>query len=343
MTYQDKEVTLFTLKNSRGMEATITNFGARIIRLLVPNREGKMTDVVLGFDSVEDYFPENHSSDFGAAIGRYANRLKNGCIMVDGAAIQLPQNNGPHCLHGGPDGWQYKVFAASQEASNKLVLSLVSPDGDNNFPGEVKASVTYTMQDDNTLRVDYHATTNKTTVINMTNHSYFNLNGDAATTILNHKLTISADRYTPIDATYIPVGEIVTVKDTPMDFRQGKTIGEEIGSDFAQLLNGNGYDHNWVLNTRGRMDSPCAQLESPSTGIVMQVYTTEPGMQIYTGNFLDGTVIGKSGVAYQQRSAICLETQKFPDSPNNQWPESNAYLRPGEEYRSTTKFTFLTK
>ena len=343
MIYQGKDVQVYVLRNSKGMIVKITNFGARIVSLVVSDREGRPTDVVLGFDQVEDYFPERHSSDFGAAIGRYANRIGGGRIVVDGQEVQLPQNNGPHCLHGGPLGWQYQVFDVVSATDSVLELGLISPDGDNGFPGEVKASVTYTMQDDNTLRVDYHATTNKTTVINMTNHSYFNLNGDAATTILNHKLTISADRYTPIDATYIPVGEIVTVKDTPMDFRQGKTIGEEIGSDFAQLLNGNGYDHNWVLNTRGQMDSPCAQLESPSTGIVMQVYTTEPGMQIYTGNFLDGTVIGKSGVAYQQRSAICLETQKFPDSPNNQWPESNAYLRPGEEYRSTTKFTFLTK
>lgn len=336
----NKEVKICTIQNKNGLKADITNYGGRIIRLLVPDRNNKLCDVVLGFDNVEDYFLENHQSDFGAAIGRYANRLGQGKITIDGQTIQLPQNNGPHCLHGGPTGWQYQIFEMEQPADNQLVLTLNSPDGDNNFPGNVTAKVTYTLTDDNTLDIKYEGTTDKTTVINMTNHSYFNLNGDANTTILNHLLTIDADRYTPIDSTFIPTGTLEPVANTPMDFRTAKTIGQDINNDFVQLKNGKGYDHNWVLNTKGDISKPCARLESPVTGIVLEVFTTEPGMQVYTGNFLDGTVTGKNGIVYQQRSAICLETQKYPDSPNNQWAESNAYLKPGETYKSETAFRF---
>ena len=337
---QDME--LFTLTNSHGMTVGITNYGGRIVTLKVPDRNGKMQDVVLGFDNLEDYLRENHLSDFGAAIGRYANRLGDGRITVGGKTIQLKKNNGRHTLHGGPTSWQYQLFKVESATANKLVLSLVSPDGDNNFPGEVRVLLTYTLTDDNQLDIRYHATTNAPTVINMTNHSYFNLNGNGGTTILNHLLTIDADRYTPIDDSYLPVGTIESVKETPFDFRKAKAVGKEIGVDNQQLRNGNGYDHNWVLNTRGNVAKPCARLESPATGIVMEVYTTEPGMQVYTGNFLDGTVKGKNGIAYPQRSAICLETQKYPNSPNNpQWTESNAYLNPGEVYESNTKFRFF--
>lgn len=340
MIYNNKEVNCYSLRNSNGMTVRITNFGGRIISILVPDKDGQMRDVVLGFDTLSDYFPENHASDFGAVIGRYANRLKNGQITVDGAVIQLPRNNGPHCLHGGPTGWQYQVFDVESADCTQLILSLTSPDGDNNFPGTVNARVTYTLSEDNTLEVHYEAITDKTTVINLTNHSYFNLNGDSRTTILNHLLTIDAYQYTPIDHTYIPTGEIFAVGGTPMDFRKFKAVGADISADYEQLQNGNGYDHNWVLNTRGDITKACAHLASPSSGIQLEVFTTEPGIQIYTGNFLDGTVIGKGGIAYPQRSAICLETQKFPDSPNNNWPESNAYLKPGEQYSSHTKFKF---
>lgn len=338
-----KQVAFYTLKNAKGMEAVITNFGGRIVRLMVPDRNGKMQDVVLGFDSIPDYYPENHQSDFGAAIGRYANRLNQGRIVVDGDTIQLPQNNGPHCLHGGPTGWQYQVYEVSEQTENSLTLVMLSPDGDNHFPGEVRASVTYTLTDENALDIQYTATSKRTTVINMTNHSYFNLNGDGNTSILNHLLSINADRYTPIDSTFIPVGTSDEVEGTPFDFRGTKTIGADILKDCEQLKNGKGYDHNWVLNTKGDFSSACARLESPLTGIVMEVYTTEPGMQVYTGNFLDGTVKGKGGIAYPQRSAVCLETQKYPDSPNRNWAESNAYLRPGETYKSHTKFVFSCK
>lgn len=338
---QDMEI--FTLTNRHGMTARITNYGGRIISLLVPDRNGEMQDVVLGFDNVEDYRRENHQTDFGAAIGRYANRLGDGKIVVEGKSYQLPQNNGRHCLHGGPTGWQYQLFSVESATDNTLTLVLVSPDGDNNFPGEVRVRMTYTLTDDNRLDIHYSATTDAPTVINMTNHSYFNLNGDGNTDILNHLLTIDADRYTPIDDTYLPKGMMESVAGTPFDFRQPKAVGKEIASDHQQLLNGNGYDHNWVLNTKGNMAKPCATLESPATGIVMDVYTSEPGMQVYTGNFLDGSITGKYGKVYGQRHAICLETQKYPNSPNNQWTESNAYLNPGETYESHTIFAFGVK
>ncbi len=342
MDYNDSTINLFTLKNAHGLRATITNLGGRVVSLFVPDRNGILRDVVLGFENVEDYLPENHRSDFGAAIGRYANRLNNGQITIDGKTYQLPQNDGKNCLHGGPDGWQYRIFNVEEVGDNRLVLSLVSEDGDSGFPGNVCARVTYMLTDDNALDIQYEAVTDEPTVINMTNHSYFNLNGDASTDILNHLLTIDADRYTPIGETFIPTGELASVEGTPMDFWQVKPIGRDIAADFEQLRIGRGYDHNWVLNTKGDYSRPCARLESPVTGIALEVYTTEPGMQVYTGNFLDGTVTGKYGNVYQQRAAVCLETQKFPDSPNQRWPESNAFLRPGEVYRSRTKFRFGT-
>ncbi len=343
MVYNGKKVDIYTLRNQRGMMVRITNFGARIVSLWVPDKYGNKRDVVLGFDALPDYFPENHKNDFGALIGRYANRLKNGQITIDGQTIQLPQNNGKHCLHGGPMGWQYQPFDVESRTDVQLVLTLDSPDGDNHFPGNVTAKVVYTLTEDNALEISYEATTDKTTVINLTNHSYFNLNGADGSTIHDHILTIDADQYTPIDDTSIPLGNLTSVADTPFDFRSAKPVGQDMDADTEQLRNGSGYDHNWVLNPRDARANACARLESRATGIVMDVYTTEPGMQIYTGNFLDGTVAGKGGVAYPRRGAICLETQKFPDSPNQHWPESNAYLNPGETYRSWTKFQFITR
>ena len=339
--FDGRTINLFTLENARGLRATITNFGGRIVSLFVPDKNGIPRDVVLGFENVGDHLPEKHRSDFGAVIGRYANRLNNGQITIDGKTYQLPQNDGKNCLHGGPDGWQYRIFNVEEVGDNRLVLSLVSEDGDNGFPGNVCARVTYTLKDDNALDIQYEAVTDEPTVINLTNHSYFNLNGDASTDILNHLLTIDADRYTPIGETFIPTGELASVEGTPMDFRQLKPIGRDIAADFEQLRIGRGYDHNWVLNTKGDNARPCARLESPLTGITMEVYTTEPGMQVYTGNFLDGTVTGKGGVVYCQRAAVCLETQKYPDSPNQHWPESNATLRQGEVYCSKTSFRFM--
>ena len=335
-------ISRYTLQNACGLRATITNLGGRVVSLLVPDKNGLLRDVVLGFENVEDYLPENHRSDFGAVVGRYANRLNNGQITIDGQTFQLPQNDGKNCLHGGPDGWQYRIFNVEEVGDNRLVLGLVSEDGDSGFPGNVCARVTYTLTDDNALDIEYEAVTDKPTVINLTNHSYFNLNGDASTDILNHLLTLDADRYTPIGETFIPTGELASVEGTPMDFRQAKPIGRDIAADFGQLRIGRGYDHNWALNTKGDETRPCARLESPATGIVLEVYTTEPGLQVYTGNFLDGSVTGKYGNVYQQRAAVCLETQKFPDSPNQHWPESDAFLRPGGTYRGRTSFRFGT-
>lgn len=283
---------LYTLKNKSGMEVCITNFGGRIVSIMVPDKNGNMQDVVLGFDSIADYV--NIPSDFGASIGRYANRINQGRIVLDGETIQLPQNNFGHCLHGGPKGWQYQVYEANPIDETTLELTRISPDGDSNFPGNVTAKVLFKLTDDNAIDIKYSATTDKKTVINMTNHSYFNLSGNPSKAATDHILYVNADNYTPVDSTFMTTGEIVTVKDTPMDFTTPKTIGQDITNfDFVQLKNGNGYDHNWVLNTNGDIAQLAAKLTSPESGITLEVYTNEPGIQVYTGNFLDGTVTGK--------------------------------------------------
>ncbi|MBP6061877.1 MAG: galactose mutarotase [Bacteroides sp.] len=334
----DHSVNLYTLKNKNGMEVCITNFGGRIVSVMVPDKNGNMKDVVLGFDSIADYV--NIPSDFGASIGRYANRIKDGKIVIDGDTIQLPQNNFGHCLHGGPKGWQYQVYEAKQINGTKLELVRQSPDGDENFPGNVTAKVTYTLTDDNSIDISYEATTDKKTVINMTNHSYFNLSGDAQKPITDHLLYVNADKFTPVDSTFMTTGEILDVKGTPMDFTVAKTVGQDIDKyEYDQLKNGNGYDHNWVLNTNGDIKQVAARLTSPVSGITLEVYTDEPGIQVYSGNFLDGTVKGKKSIVYNQRAAICLETQHYPDSPNKpEWP--SVLLEPGKTYRSHCIFKF---
>ena len=342
-TFNDAPTALYTLTNANGMEVCITNFGGRIVSILVPDNQGQMKDVVLGFDKVSDYFPHNNQTDFGASIGRYANRINQGKITLDGKEYQLPQNNFGHCLHGGPTGWQYQVYECVEADAQHVKLLRVSPDGDNNFPGEVKAYVTYTLTDDNKIDIAYEATTDATTVINMTNHSYFNLAGDPA----NHSVTddvlyVNSSYYTPVDDTYMTTGEIATVLDTPFDFRIPHTVGEYINADNAQIRNGNGYDHNWVLDTKGDITQVAVELWCPENGIDLKVYTDEPGIQIYSGNFLDSTVIGKKGITYKKRSGICLETQKYPDTPNKpEWP--SAVLRPGETYHSHCIFAFSVK
>lgn len=329
---------LYTLKNKSGMEVCITNFGGRIVSIMVPDKNGNMQDVVLGFDSIADYV--NIPSDFGASIGRYANRINQGRIVLDGETIQLPQNNFGHCLHGGPKGWQYQVYEANPIDETTLELTRISPDGDSNFPGNVTAKVLFKLTDDNAIDIKYSATTDKKTVINMTNHSYFNLSGNPSKAATDHILYVNADNYTPVDSTFMTTGEIVTVKDTPMDFTTPKTIGQDITNfDFVQLKNGNGYDHNWVLNTNGDIAQLAAKLTSPESGITLEVYTNEPGIQVYTGNFLDGTVTGKKGITYNQRASVCLETQHYPDSPNKpEWP--SVVLEPGQTYNSECIFKF---
>ncbi|WP_276863781.1 aldose epimerase family protein [Mediterranea massiliensis] len=334
----DAQTDLYVLKNQQGMEVCITNFGGRIVSMMVPDKNGEMRDVVLGFDSIADYI--HIPSDFGAAIGRYANRIDHGRLVLDGDTIQLPQNNFGHCLHGGPKGWQYQVYDAKQIDGSTLELTRFSPDGDENFPGNVTAKVIYKLTDDNALNIKYTATTDKKTVINMTNHSYFNLSGNPAKAATDHILYINADYYTPVDSTFMTTGEILPVKDTPMDFTMPRVIGQDINNyDFVQLKNGNGYDHNWVLNTQGNMAQVAARLTSPESGITLYVYTNEPGIQVYTGNFLDGTVKGKKGIVYNQRASVCLETQHYPDSPNKpDWP--SVVLEPGKTYKSECVFKF---
>jgi len=327
-----EEITVYTLQ-AGNVRADITNLGARIMRLFVDG-----IDVVQGFDHPEDYLPENHLSDFGAVVGRYANRLAKGRIALDWDIIQLPRNDGPNCLHGGPRGWQYKVYDLVDASDTRLELAMVSPDGDQGFPGNVQVRVVYTLGSDGALRIDYHAETDQLTVINMTNHSYFNLNGDLSSSIHNHLLTIDADRYTPVDDKMIPFGDLRPVDRSPFDFREGKPIGRDIDGQHPQLLIGHGYDHNYVIN-HPSLDRPSARLESPVTGIRMEVFTDAPGLQLYTGNFLDG-VQGKGGTNYPRRSAVCLETQQYPDSPNHRWPESTGYLIPGHPFDSTTVFKF---
>lgn len=339
-TRDGKTVNLYTLTNDNGMEVCVTNFGGRIVSLMAPGSDGNLRDVVLGFDSIQAYYPENNQTDFGAAIGRYANRIDHGRLPVGGDTIQLPVNNFGHTLHGGPDGWQYKVYDVVSATDSTLTLAMDSPDGDNGFPGNVKATVTYTLRPDNSLAIDYAATTDKPTVINMTNHSYFNLSGDASTPVTDNLLTVNASGYTPVDSTFMTTGEILAVEGTPMDFRQPRAVGENI-KDFAdeQIKNGNGYDHNYVLDTNGDITVPAAVLTSPASGITLSVYTDEPGIQVYSGNFLDGTVKGKKGVTYNQHAGLCLETQKYPDTPNKpEWPSVS--LTPDRPYESHTVFVF---
>lgn len=330
---------LYVLKNAAGMEVCITNFGGRIVSVLVPDKDGKMQDVVLGFDSIADYI--NVPSDFGATIGRYANRINQGRIVIDGDTIQLPQNNFGHCLHGGPKGWQYKVFQTVNQLNDSTIeMELFSPDNDENFPGNVTAKVTFALTADNAIDMTFEATTDKKTVINMCNHSYFNLSGNANNTVLDDIMYINADRYTPVDSTFMTTGAIDSVKNTPMDFTTPKAIGLDINKyDFVQLKNGNGFDHNWVLNTAGDVAQLAAKVNSPASGISLEVYTNEPGIQVYTGNFLDGTVTGKKGIVYKQRTGVCLETQHYPDSPNKpEWP--SVILEPGQKYNSRCIYKF---
>ncbi len=342
-TYNGAPTALYTLTNAGGMEVCITNFGGRIVSIMVPDKDGKLQDVVLGFDKVSDYFPENNASDFGAAIGRYANRINQGQITLDGVTTQLPQNNFGHCLHGGPTGWQYQVYTCVEADAQHVKLLRESPDGDNNFPGNVKAYVTYTLTEDNAIDIAYEATTDAPTVINMTNHSYFNLSGDpAAHSIVDDLLYVNAANFTPVDDTYMTTGEIRPVSGTPFDFTTLHAISDGVTADCDQIRNGNGYDHNWCLDTAGDIAQVACELYCPLTGIDLKVYTDEPGVQVYSGNFLDGTVTGKKGVTYQQRTAICLETQHYPDTPNKpEWP--SAVLRPGETYTSHCIFAFGIK
>jgi len=334
-------VDLYTLTNRNGIEVRITNYGGRVVSLLAPDRHGKMADVVLGFDNLDDYLGTNPF--FGALVGRYANRIAKAKFTLDGVEHKLAQNNGPNSLHGGLKGFDKVIWAARELSKDPptLELTYVSQDGEEGYPGKLTAKVVYALTDNNELRIDYTATTDKDTVLNLTNHSYFNLTGQGNGDILKHEIMITADRFTPVDATLIPPGELRQVQGTPFDFRQATEIGARINADDEQIKFGQGYDHNFVLNRTGHSLSLAARVTEPESGRVMEVLTTQPGMQFYTGNFLDGTVHGKGGKVYGRRSAFCLETQHFPDSPNQpKFPSAD--LKPGQTYHQTTVFKFST-
>jgi aldose 1-epimerase len=331
-------VDLYVLKNSKGMEAGIITWGGTLVSLKTPDRNGALGDVVLGYDNLAGY--TSGRAYFGALVGRYANRIAKGQFSIDGTTYNVPVNNGANALHGGIRGFDKRIWTAHSLPGGSLELTYRSKDGEEGYPGNLAATVVYTLTDDNYLRIHYAATTDKATVVNLTNHAYFNLKGQGD--ILGHLVTLNADSFTPVDAGLIPTGEIRSVEGTPFDFRKPRTPGERINSADDQIKLGKGYDHNWVLNRKGSGLSLAARVEELSTGRVMEVFTDQPGIQFYTGNFLDGTEKGKGGQAYNLHAAFCFETQHYPDSPNHpSFPTT--VLRPGEKYDTTTEFRFSSK
>jgi len=337
-------IMLYTLQNSSGVTVTATNYGAIISSIVVPDRDGKMGDIALGYDSVEAYINAVDKPYFGAVVGRYGNRIAKGTFSVDGEEYTLATNNGENHLHGGIIGFDKVVWDAKPIGDNTVEFSYLAKDMEEGYPGNVQLKVTYTLTDDNELRIDYHATTDKATHVNVTQHTYFNLKGEGNGTILDHELMLNAKQYTPVDEGLIPTGETPDVAGTPFDFTTAKPIGRDIEQDNQQLEYGLGFDHNWVLDKGGKVGelTLAAVLSEPSTGRVVEVSTTEPGIQFYSGNFLDGRLKGKSGQTYVNRGGLCLETQHYPDSPNqSNFPST--LLKPGEEYQTTTIFKFSTK
>lgn len=336
-TIDDKKTDLYILKNAKGMEVAITNFGGRMVSILVPDKNGKLTDVVEGFDSVDGY-KNAPGPYYGAIIGRYGNRIAKGKFSLEGKDYSLFINNSPNTLHGGKVGFDMKVWDAKQIDSTTLELTYLSKDMEEGFPGNLHTKVIYTLTNDNGLKIDYTATSDKTTIVNLTNHTYFNLNGAYGGTILNHKAQIFADAYTPIDPTSIPTGVIAPVKGTPFDFTQSVEIGSRINDKDEQLINGRGYDHNFVLN-KPSLSTPVAIVVGDKSGIQLQVFTEEPGMQFYTGNFMNGQNTMKYGAKDNYRTAFAMETEHFPDSPNEpKFP--SVTLKPGQVYKTTTKYKF---
>ncbi len=339
-TIDGKPVGLYNLENKNGVLIQITNFGGRIVSLWVPDKEGNFADVVTGYDSIGGFVTD--SSYFGALIGRYGNRIANGKFTLNGVEYTLPANNAPNSLHGGEKGFDKVVWDVKKNTKDTLVLTYLSKDGEEGYPGNLSVKVIYSLNDNNELKIDYFAETDAPTIVNLTNHAYFNLAGHDSGDILDQILMINADKFTPVDSTLIPTGELRDVAGTPMDFRTPTAIGDRIDDDDQQIENGKGYDHNWVLNQPGNDMILAARAEDPESGRVLEVYTTEPGLQCYTGNFLDGSKIGKNGVPYEHRSAFCLETQHFPDSPNrDNFPST--VLNPGEKYETTIIYKFLVK
>ncbi|MBS1527151.1 MAG: galactose mutarotase [Bacteroidetes bacterium] len=339
-TIDGKQAHLYTLKNKNGMIMTMTNYGGRVVNLLVPDSAGKMIDVSVGLGSVDGYINSTEPY-YGATIGRYGNRIAKGHFTLDGKQYTLATNNPPNTLHGGKKGYQDVVWDAKKLNDHTLELTYLSKDMEEGFPGNLKIKVTYALTDDNGVKIDYEATTDKATVVNLTNHTYFNLNGEGSGTILNHLVQINADNYTPVDSTLIPTGKIEPVKGTPFDFTKPTTIGARINDDNQQLKNGKGYDHNFVLNKHD-MSQPVATVKGDKTGIVMEIYTEEPGLQFYSGNFMQSRNTMKDGDKDDHRTAFAMETQHFPDSPNQpQFPST--VLKPGQVYKTETIYKFKTK
>ncbi|WP_216326997.1 aldose epimerase family protein [Deinococcus aestuarii] len=336
-----RPITLYTLRNRHGLQADIMDFGGVVVRLLTPDREGRPGDIVLGHDQAGPYFDPGTSPYFGALIGRYGNRIAGGSFTLDEKTYRLARNNGPNALHGGERGFHLRLWQGrplTAEDGPALELSYLSPDGEEGYPGTLLVRVTYTLTQGDALRIDYEATTDAPTVLNLTNHTYWNLSGDARRDILGHELTVQADHITPVDETLIPTGELLAVGGTPFDFRQGTAVGARVNQDDEQLGFAGGYDHNFVLRG-GEGLKAAATLHDPASGRRVEVFTTQPGMQVYSGNFLDGSIVGKGGRRYGHRWAVCLETQHFPDSPH--WPGfPSTVLRPGERFTSRTVYAF---
>jgi len=341
-TADGQEVKLYTLRNANGASAKIMTYGAIVTSLEMPDNQGKMGDVVLGYDNLDGYLKV--SPYFGAIVGRYGNRIGKGTFTLDGVAYSLARNDKENHLHGGVKGFDKVVWTDKPVWKSNAVgveLTYLSKDGDEGYPGNLKATVTYLLTNKNELRIDYVATTDKATPVNLTHHGYFNL-ACADRDILGHELMLNANKFTPVDAGLIPTGELLPVKDTPMDFTKETPIGARIEADYEQLKAGGGYDHNWVLNRTGNGLVLAARVVEPTPGRIMEVYTTEPGIQFYAGNFLDGTIVGKGGKVYKHRWGFCLETQHYPDSPNKpNFPST--ILRPGDTYKTTTVYRFSAK
>lgn len=351
-TINGKKTELLTLTNQKGMEVCLTNYGGRVVSICVPDKNNKPTDVVLGYDNIAQYADTLHSpSDYGSSVGRYANRIKDSKLIIDGKSYQLKVNDNSNCLHGGGNsGWMNQVYDIKAKTDSSVVFAIKAKDGENGFPGTVEATATYTVRNNNSLDIVFEATTDKKTVINMTNHCYFNLNGDLSKDGFDQIMYINADKFTPSDKYYIPTGEIKDVTGTPMDFRKAAVIGEKIDMTYDQIKNATGYDHNWCLNTyqhgKGNDQAIAASLYSPKTGIKLLVYTNEPGLQVYTGNFQGTGITCKHGIKYPKHVSVCFESQKYPDSPtkiNNKtkgWEISNPILKPGEKYYSHLVYKF---
>ncbi|MBQ3698383.1 MAG: galactose mutarotase [Prevotella sp.] len=348
----EKPVKLYTLKNASGMEVCITNYGGRVVSLVVPDKDGKPTDVVLGFDNIRQYTDTlNSPTDYGSSVGRYANRIKNSQFKLNDSVYQLKVNDNENCLHGGgTTGWMNQVYEAEQVGDSILKLTIVAEDGENGFPGTVKAVTTYRITADNMLDITWEAETDKPTIINQTNHNYYNLSGDFTQAAYDQVLYVNADKFTASDAKYIPTGEIRDVEGTPFDFRTPHAVGDSIQSQYDQIQNATGYDHNFCLNTwkdgKGDDKVVCASLYSPKTGIFMEMYTNEPGVQVYSGNFQgvgkDADIVRKLGLKYPKHVSVCLESQKYPDSPNHpEW--ASPVLNPGEKYYSHAAYKFSVK